>query len=180
MCFSHWSMSGGVWLGAHKMCAPEAPRFDAFWRGLEACFGLKPILIKKLFSWDSDGLQSIPPRRKRVNPAGPAFFATKMEKSRVHTHFLISFERDIFGTEQCLHGFKKPMLWISDFWHESIITLLKTYEPTKRALIQTRRGETDYGEHDRHGFVKSMFWKMTLTRIRHNHIKKHMNRPNGL
>ena len=30
-------------------------------------------------------------------------------------------------------------------------------KPTKRALIQTRRGEIDYGEHDRHVFVKSMF-----------------------
>ena len=37
----------------------------------------------------------------------------------------------------------------------------KTYKSTKRALIQTRRGEIDYGEHDRHGLVKSMFWKMT-------------------
>ena len=39
----------------------------------------------------------------------------------------------------------------------SDITLLKTYEPTKRALIQTRRGETDYGEQYLHGFVKSRF-----------------------
>ena len=37
------------------------------------------------------------------------------------------------------------------------ITLLKTYEPTKRASIQTRREEIDYGEHDRHVFVKSLF-----------------------
>ena len=43
----------------------------------------------------------------------------------------------------------------------SAITLLKTYEPTKRALIQTRRGEIDYGEHDSRGFVKSTF----LTRL---------------
>ena len=27
----------------------------------------------------------------------------------------------------------------------------------QRASIRTRRGEIDYGEHDRHGFVKSMF-----------------------
>ena len=45
----------------------------------------------------------------------------------------------------------------SDFSHESIITLSKTYESTKRGFIQTRRGEIDYGERDRHGFVKSTF-----------------------
>ena len=56
MCFSHESMSGGVWLGAHKMCAPEEPCFDPFGRGLEACFGPKPIFIKLYFSWDSGGL----------------------------------------------------------------------------------------------------------------------------
>ena len=39
-------MSGGVWLGAHKMCAPEEPCFDPCGRGLEACFGTKPIFIK--------------------------------------------------------------------------------------------------------------------------------------
>ena len=39
----------------------------------------------------------------------------------------------------------------------SVITLLITYGPTQRALIQTRRGEIDYGEHDSHGFVKSPF-----------------------
>ena len=38
---------------------------------------------------------------------------------------------------------------------------LKTYESTERAVIQTRRGEIDYGEDDRHGLVKSMFGKMT-------------------
>ena len=43
----------------------------------------------------------------------------------------------------------------------SAITLLKTYGPTQRALIQTRRGEIDYGEQSLHGFVKSMFWRMT-------------------
>ena len=89
------------------------------------------------------------------------------------------------------------------FSQESAVTLLKTYESTKRALIQTRRGkptmentigmvswnrcfearllarihhnsikniwidptgfntnpkgEFDYGEHDSHGFVKSIF-----------------------
>ena len=41
----------------------------------------------------------------------------------------------------------------------SAITLLKTHEPTKRALIQTGRGEIDYGERNRHVFVKSMFSK---------------------
>ena len=44
---------------------------------------------------------------------------------------------------------------------KSTRTLLKTYESTKRALIQTRRGKIDYGEHDSHGFVKSTF----LTRL---------------
>ena len=39
----------------------------------------------------------------------------------------------------------------------SAITVVKSYASTKRALIQTRRGEIDYGEHDRHGFAKSMF-----------------------
>ena len=39
----------------------------------------------------------------------------------------------------------------------SAITVVKSYASTERALIQTRRGEIDYGEHDRHGFVKSMF-----------------------
>ena len=37
---------------------------------------------------------------------------------------------------------------------------------------QSRRGEIDYGEEYLHGFVKSMFGKMTLTRIHHNHIEK--------
>ena len=49
-------MSGGVWLGAHKMCAPEETGFDPLGRGLEACFGPKPIFIIFLFSWDSGGL----------------------------------------------------------------------------------------------------------------------------
>ena len=40
----------------------------------------------------------------------------------------------------------------------SAITLLKPGRSTKWAWIRTRRGEIDYGEHDRHGFVKSMFW----------------------
>ena len=33
----------------------------------------------------------------------------------------------------------------------------KTDGPTERALIQTRRREIDYREHERHGFVKPMF-----------------------
>ena len=44
--FSHESMSGGVWPGAHKMCAPEAPCFEAWKGGLEACFGPKQIFDK--------------------------------------------------------------------------------------------------------------------------------------
>ena len=43
-------MSGGVWLGAHKMCAPEEPCFDPFGKGLEACFGPKLIFINIFFS----------------------------------------------------------------------------------------------------------------------------------
>ena len=39
----------------------------------------------------------------------------------------------------------------------SAVTVVKTYEPTKRASIQTRRGEIDYGEQYLHVFVKSMF-----------------------
>ena len=42
----------------------------------------------------------------------------------------------------------------------SAITLVKAYEQTEWALIHTRRGEIDYGEHDRHGFVKSMVVKV--------------------
>ena len=38
------------------MCAPEEPCFDPCGRGLEACFGPKPIFIKFYFSWDSGGL----------------------------------------------------------------------------------------------------------------------------
>ena len=38
----------------------------------------------------------------------------------------------------------------NDFSHESAITFSKTYESTKRVLIQTRRGEPDYGEHNVH------------------------------
>ena len=41
---------------AHKMCAPEEPCVDPFGRGLEACFGPKPIFMNLLFSWDSGGL----------------------------------------------------------------------------------------------------------------------------
>ena len=39
------------------------------------------------------------------------------------------------------------------------MTLSTSYGPTQRALIQTRTGEIDYGEHDKHGFVKSTFLK---------------------
>ena len=53
----------------------------------------------------------------------------------------------------------------------SAITLLKTYESTKRASIQTRREEIDYGEHDSHVSMKSMFCNMTLTRILPNSLK---------
>ena len=45
----------------------------------------------------------------------------------------------------------------NDFWRESTIINVKTYKSTKRALIQTRRGETDYGEQYSHGFAKSTF-----------------------
>ena len=51
--------------------------------------------------------------------------------------------------------------WWSKIKHDSAITLLKTYQSTKQALIRTRRGEIDNGEHDMHGFAKSLFWIMT-------------------
>ena len=62
----------------------------------------------------------------------------------------------------------------------SAITLLKTCKSTKRALIQTRRGEIDYGKHDRHGFAKSMVRKMTSTRIRHNSPKTYKSTKRAL
>ena len=49
----------------------------------------------------------------------------------------------------------------SVFSQESAVTLLKTYESTKRALIQTRRGEIEYGEQYLHGFTKTTFHKVT-------------------
>ena len=55
----------------------------------------------------------------------------------------------------------------------------KPYESTEKALTQTRRGETDYGEHDRHVFVKSMFWEMTFTETLHNSLKNRKNVHKG-
>ena len=39
----------------------------------------------------------------------------------------------------------------------STINLLKTYGPTERPLIQTRRGEIDYGDKHLHGYAKWSF-----------------------
>ena len=48
--------TGGVWPGAHKMCAPEAPCFEAWEGGLEADFGPKLIFIKIRFFQGLGGL----------------------------------------------------------------------------------------------------------------------------
>ena len=46
------------------------------------------------------------------------------------------------------------------------------YASTKRALIQTRRGEIDDGEHDRHGFAKSMFWNSKAWALKVSNIQR--------
>ena len=53
----------------------------------------------------------------------------------------------------------------------SIITGVEHGPSIKWASIITRRGKIDYGEHERHVFVKSMFWKMAFTEILHNSLK---------
>ena len=42
------------------------------------------------------------------------------------------------------------------FKHDSAITLPKHGPSTQRALIRTRRGEIDYGEHDKHAFASQV------------------------
>ena len=64
--------------------------------------------------------------------------------------------------QQSLLGFKRNLRQTGEAqirmgdWR-SAVTVVKTYEPTKRASIQTRRGETDSGEQYLHAFAKSMF-----------------------
>ena len=52
-------------------------------------------------------------------------------------------------------------------WHDSAIIILKDIW-TDRTGFNTnpKGGEIDYGEHDRHGFAKSMFWKYRSSVLR--------------